>query len=607
MFLPSQLGFNPQTIRARSILSSPRFLDLDRRYNYFRAKQWDQRGYDFDGRPVTKGDGYLTWSSAPSPVDKAPFHVPLRQRRPSAVYRLPRAIVRAFTEMLFSEKRFPTFRVPGSTTTEHFVESLAKVSKLRKKMILARNIGGSQGTVGLSWGFVDGKPRVSVHQGKNLVVHEWRDRENLIPAHVSEILNYCEDKFDTERMQYTREWWWYRRDWTEMEDVVFKPQKMVNDREPEWIPDDTQWIRHNDGICHFEWIQNLPNDESVDGICDYEGSFENFDTLDTMLSVIARGAVLNLDPTVKLKMKIEDVARMGLRKGSDNAIVTGVDGDASYMELGGTSLTAGIELFNSLRRNTLETCGCVLPDPDEIAAAGISSVAIRAIYAPMTDGVDTRKTQYGEAMERVLLNMLRVARARWNVPVRVVDPEGNEDQVIFTLDLPPRIEKRTEVDAGPPSPLDAQMEPDPMQEAPVPSAHEDEEFDRIEQEPGDGEQIETTWGPDFLPTPDDLQKMATTFTTANGGVPIMSAQTSVEQWASYQGLDPSEEWRRTAEDKKKNDAQQAAMMPPGMGGPPGMGMPPGMGPPGGPPPPGGDPNADPNAPPDDEQPPPFGM
>ena len=47
--------------------------------------------------------------------------------------------------------------------------------------------------------------------------------------------------------------------------------------------------------------------------------------LDTLVSVVMKGATLNLDPTLVLKMDPELVSRKGVLKGSEHALVVGDD------------------------------------------------------------------------------------------------------------------------------------------------------------------------------------------------------------------------------------------------------------------------------------------
>lgn len=554
--------------RARTFINSQRYKDLDRRRSYFDCSQHDFKQFDFEGRVISSGGGI----SATQPLlssEKFSSYVPLRSRRPSAPYRIARVIVKSFTNMVFGEGRFPTFRVEGDTDTQDFVQTLVRTMHMPTKMIQARNIGGSVGTVGLSHCFIEGKPRLEVHNGRDLYVHEWADRSQCLPRHVTELFQLPTDEFDVQKQKYVRNMYWYRRDWTPNVDVVFVPVKDEPGKTPIWIPDLSKSEEHNDGLIHFAWIQNQPSDD-IDGLPDYEGLYENFDTVDLLLSVITRGATLNLDPTLKLKMDPDIVNRMGVKKGSDNALVVGEEGDAEYLELAGTSIEAGIKLFEAKRRAILEVSECVIPNPDEITANGTSSVAMKMLYAPMLGACDLLREQYSKGMIQVLEPQVTIARAASRSTVTIYDAEGNEQEAERHVMLPPRVEHEPETDD----------DGNPTGE---------QTTKQVERTPGEGGEIEPQWGPYFMPTPTDQQNTVTTLSTAVGAQPIMSTQTATEIVMTVFNRSPTDELAKVAAEKKQQSDQQASMLQQNLGGQVGSKgqLPPGASPKGSPKPPGG--------------------
>lgn len=549
---PNHTTFGPTTFRGTSVLSSPRYRELDRRAAYYHCRQHDEKGYDWDGRILSlAGPGALASQPLISKA-VAPYYVPLSSRRPSAPYRLARVVTNAFTNMIFGAQRFPDFKTPGDEDTQDFDEALVKAANLRTKMIRARRIGGSCGTVGLSWCYdYKGRPRVSTHEGKYLYVHEWDDREELVPAWVTEVYLTPKDEWDGQRRKYVRNWYWRRRDWTEGEDIVFVPQLYQANKEPIWQPDATQSVTHDDGFCHFVWIQNLPSEE-IDGECDYDGLYEFFDQLDVMLSVISKGAVLNLDPTLVLKVDRDIVGTMGVAKGSDNSLVVGEEGGAEYLELLGSSIEAGVKLFNEKRRAALEVAQCVVPDPSENSAADTSSLTLKTRYMPMLGKCEVLREQYGGGMKRLLEQMTEVARLKGGKPRTIYekDEEGNitEKSVVLYVTLPPKVVEQEAHDA------------ETGEAVTDPASGEKQtrtQFEPRQPGPGGGE-LEVVWPEYFPPTPADKQQAATALTTANGGKPVISQQTSVEQAASMFGVSPDEEWERVQKDGANDDAKLAA-------------------------------------------------
>lgn len=586
-----------EKFRASALLKSERFYELGRMKAYFDCTQHDWQKYDFDGRIRRKGP------EAQQPLltqEQAGFYVPLRQRRPCAPVRLGKAIVSAFTNLLFGEERWPRFLCPGDADTQDYAEALAKEEELRVQMVAARNLGGSQGAVGLSWSFDRGKPRVKYHSVQHLYVHEWEDREKLVPSHVSEFFVFHEDEYDEQKARMVRNWYWHRCDWTPDETVGFARQPFKPGYEPEWVPDPEASVQHGFGFAPFVWIQNQPS-QDPEGVPDYHGQYDAMDTLDVTSSVVSRGTILNCDPTVVLKMNAAVVARTGIKKGSDNAIAVGESGDAHYMELAGSGLDAGLKVKADQRAQILEACECVIPNPDQVAAAGTSSVAIKAIYAPMLGKSAIHRELYGGGIRRLIEQQLKVARERHGRTVMVQnpgDPENGippfEEEVVETVVLPPKV---VEVPPPPPPP----PEIDPATGVPVPTDPEEEQaltipiVEEVERVPGKAERVELGWGEWFPMTPQDKNQAVQAVQTASGGKAVLSQQTATEEAARIFDRNPVEEWQRVRKVTAEDQAREAQMfkqaggavdpdaepeldeegnpVPKPPGGPPGLGKP----------------------------------
>jgi hypothetical protein len=384
---------------------------------------------------------------------------------------------------------------------------------------------------------------VNVLNTKNLFVHSWDDREELVPRHVTRALLYPRDIWDPERKRFVRAYYWHRRDWTPDVDIVFKSLRYENGVDPadQWEPDLGKSVQHNDGVCHVVWGQNKPS-EDVDGEADYEGQYENFNELDIILSIVLRGAKLNLDPTLVVKADRDLVNRVGLRKGSDNALITDKDGDAKYLELAGTSLKAGLEVFNEYRRTILDACQCVMPDPDKIASAAVSSVALKMLYKPMLAEGEILRGMYGQALARGVEHMIVTARRMSDHTVTVYDEEtGEEIEAQPELDMSPRIDAKpvTDEDGRPTG---------------------EDEYEFVERHPGEAEDVVPKWPQWFPPTPADISQTTTAVTTAVGvGTSVMSQQTGAEIVAQAYGLDPAEEHRRVQKQAAEAQANTESM------------------------------------------------
>jgi hypothetical protein len=475
---------------------------LQRRESYAQCSQHWHKFADFDGNVRMPGPPTSVPMFASAP---APFLVPLAQRYPRAQYPLAKLIVNAFSALLFGEDRCPALKYPGDDDASDYAAALVLACDLWPKMIQARNWGGGCGTVGISWSFHAGKPRIEIHRAKHLVVHEWLDRQELVPAKISEVYTYPYEEWDAEKRRFVQNWYWYHRYWDTDRDVLFEPcpvrehGKVV---EPTWVP--AEVIEHNDGAAHFVWVQNIPSDE-IDGLPDYDGQTDDFDDLDIVYSVLTRGTVLNLDPTLVLKMDPAKLQTREVAKGSDNALRVGADGDAKYLELAGTSVTAGLALFNEKKKAILEVAQCVLADPNEVAAAGISSVALKVIYAPMLSAGNVLRGTYGKAVAQLVSQMMRVARDR------------SDEEIVK---LPPRVVSDVDSTTG----------------------EKNEKL--VERVPGVSEDLDLQWPAYFQATATDRTAEIATLSTATGAKQIISTQTANEEAAKTYGRDPAEEWKR---------------------------------------------------------------
>lgn len=561
LYSAAKLGLDPSTcssagFNARLLLEGERFQSLAHKERFFRGQQHDHKVFDFNQRMV----------KAPSGVQpllgglQSASYVALDQRRPCAPYRLDREIVKGFTRLVFGRGRWPAINVVGDKMTQRFAEALVRASRMPLVMIRARNLGGACGTVGLSWRYWQGSPRVQVHNARALHVHEWADRELLVPAHVTEVLQYEQDEWNQKEKRVEKRTFWRRRDWTPQADVTFLDVPASDD--PEWVIDDSDGATfvHADGFAHFVWVQNQPD---LDGSCedgesDLETLFDNLDMVDVVSSATALGGAKNLDPTLVLDVDSAELGSAPVQKGSDNAIAFKGASSSKYLEISGAAISAGKDLLGEQTRQVRDVAGYVKPDPDKVAAAGTSGRALELLYGPMIAEADTLREQYGRAIEQLLEQMIASAKARMpergedgelSYPVEVSGEEeaaeGEEPQereVDFYVALPPIVEERDV--------LDATGQITGKKEIVVTELH-----------PGQGGDVELKWG-DYFPKSDaDLQARATTLSTASGGKPIVSHRTAVELFASELGLDPAAEWKLVEAQVAADKAAQAGMFP----------------------------------------------
>jgi len=513
-------------IQLKNLGETDRVRRLSRLWAYYVGCQHLHNSYDWDGREVLGDDP--DWVTAATSSNKfvgkddvdPGFFIPMRHRRPCATFPMAPVVVNGFTAFLFGEGRWPEIRVDGDADTQDYVRAIVDAAKIREAMLLARSMGGAMGTACISYTLVTGTPRTEVHDAKNIQVLAWADRGFLIPAHVVEIYKF--QKQEELDGKLARVWYWHKREWTASADIVYNDAPVGKGDDPVFTV--ASAVQHDLGFCPFVWVQNLPSGDGEDGLSDYDGLPDLFDQIDRLLSAVSKGTILNVDPTLLLKMRKEDLRGAQIRKGTDNAIVTGTDGSASYLELSGSSVAAGLAMLKQLVQHACERAKFVLIDPEKISGAAQSGKAIEYLYAPMIAQTDVLRLTWGEALKRLLEGMWKMCVAYHGRPATVMDPETGEAwESKTTVILPPRVVRGT-----------------------------DGSTTLVERAPGaGGNNIRLVWPPYFQPTISDIDTAIRVASTSVGGAQLFSER-SMRAWAArYVGVqDIDEEERIIAQERE---------------------------------------------------------
>jgi hypothetical protein len=381
-------------LRNKRLGMSPRQQRMDELWSWFRGAQYDRCYYDWDGRKIVKESSLRAqiYSGEQVPPGFTTFgleNYPLDWRKPRLSYNLPKVVVNRFTGMLFGQSRHPKLHWVGDRKTESFMKALLEeVGRFWATWAEARNHGGAQGTACISFQFLEGRLRFTVHN-PTWVDPKFRDGASLDLESLEVRYQYPVETWNEERSAFEEVPYWYRRVIDGQKDIVFEPVPVGAGDEPYWTPKTE--VEHGFGFCPAVWVQNLPLEDDIDGVPDCEGIYDDVPAMDRLLSQAFKGVETNCDPTLIVGDKGERPDT--IKKGSDNAIIGSESLKAEYLELSGEGAKVAMDLFEKKRQLNLEVVQCVLDHPDAVQR---TATEVDRVYSSMLDKVGQLREQYGE-------------------------------------------------------------------------------------------------------------------------------------------------------------------------------------------------------------------
>lgn len=434
----SKAAFDQTAARIERMGLTERQLRLNHLFSWYTTNQYDNRKVDFDGKerpdPIER-EAIITASYIPPGFYDVGQQYPIKYRRPLAPYHLARVIVDRFTELLFSEGRIPKLRVLGDANTEDYAAAIIEETDYWGRWMMARKLGGAMGSVAVGFQFLDGEPRVEVHDPR-WCFPEFEDRTTHKLKLIEKRWMYSKE----ERVPDGKGGWkwgsvayWYRRIITKTQDIVFKPAKVEKGEEPIWEIDFDSSVDHNLGFCPVVWVQNHEVLDDIDGESDCHGVYDMIEQMDLLTSMAIRGVVSNCDPTVVVT---SDEAMSSISKGSDNTVKLKSGDDFKYVEIDGSGPKAARELSAELREAILEVTQTHLQKEGSVAK---TATEVEREFASMLAKASMLRRQYGKGAVALMKMILRAAQ-------RMAQGFRGEDgqMVKMFLKLPPRVEEDEE-------------------------------------------------------------------------------------------------------------------------------------------------------------------
>lgn len=344
-------------------------------------------------------------------------YIPLRLRRPSVRYTLPRIVTEDSVALLFSEGHFPAID-SSDRAVRSTLAAIGKAVRLNEVMTDAA-LRGSIGSVGLLLRILRGRPFVTAMDTVNLTPI-WRPDAPDTLASITERYKLPASAFIAAgyTLPDTVGTYWFTRRWDDQAETWFLPQPIGDAGPP--TPDASRSITHNFGFVPIVWVRNLPGPswtgDPADGACTFRAAIETSIEIDYQLSQAGRGLKYSSDPTLLIK---EPAAIEGeLVRGAGNALVVSEHGDAKLLEIGGTAAAAVIEYVRTLREFALESVHGNRSDASRLSAA-TSGRALELMNQGLIWLADNLRISYGEGALLTLARM--ILRAGFQYKLRIGD------------------------------------------------------------------------------------------------------------------------------------------------------------------------------------------
>ena len=336
-------------------------------------------------------------------------YIPLRLRRPSVRYSLPRIVVEDSVALLFSDGHFPTLESPDHEVRA-VLGAFAKETRLMQVMTEAA-ISGSVGTTAILLRILKGRPFLEVLD-PSFLAPEWDPAAPDTLVRVTQ--RYKVPGRDLAAMGYElaepSRVYWFQRVWDQQAETWFLPLA-VGSGGPV-MPDPSRTVRHGLGFVPIAWIRNLPGGEGPDGACTFRAAIETGIEIDYQLSQAGRGLRYSADPTLLIK---EPAGIEGdIVRGAGNALLLSEKGDARLLEIGGTASSAVLDYVRLLRELALESVHGNRADASRLAAAA-SGRALELMSQGLVWLADNLRVAYGEGGILPLARMVLQAAATHRV------------------------------------------------------------------------------------------------------------------------------------------------------------------------------------------------
>ena len=348
-------------------------------------------------------------------------YIPLRDRRPSVIYSVPRVVVGRSVNLLFGGKHWPQISEPSKELSDYFLD-LNRTTPIQGVMLEAATVGAA-GSVFVAFAIAEDRTFYEVWPSRFCIPIFDRMRELeeiliLFPTYGYELLSIG---FNSKELQDRKDdLWFYAKKLTKQEEIVYEPIPCDQFKSPSESlkKNNDRSTRHGLNMVPGAWIRNFPKSNGLDADATYGGPILNLCVeIDYQLSQCGRGLKYNSDPQLLIKEPPQPTAQGELFgatsriRSASNALIVGSEGDAKLLEISGQGQKVVLEFVEKLRRYAIEIARGSHKDPDK-AYGNMSGRAMEILDEELIGLCNDLRLSWGEAGLKPLLTKILLAQKK---------------------------------------------------------------------------------------------------------------------------------------------------------------------------------------------------
>lgn len=444
------------------IKKSDRLIQLEIFDRYLDGKQYDHLSREFDEDQVP---GY-----------SVPTYVPMRDRKPSIQYGLPKMVARAVARKLFAGRHAPSFVLEDDPEMVKEIVDLLKEASAESEMLETVTLG-SVGSACMAFKFVktpdSEEPQLALNTYRaKICFPEFDQLKELKKLRIAYLvtgawfidLGYAIDAHD-EAVDAQKNYW-FIEDLTRSEEIHYFPIKESQWNPVDGLPEpgaifpernkekkaelvritegDLKLVKHDLGIVPAQWFRNLFGGEFPNGDSLFEPALDNLIIYDYGMSQLDLGIKNCAIPMVQIiGSPISPVGQDGQPiprspsryiqfepefKGMDGGS-TGKQG-AELIEPTGEGMAVGITYYEKIKKDMTQEIASSRKDPDKVTTA-MSGKGMEMVEEEFSDLTMELRLNYGSnGYLKLVKKILRAA-----IKLKLSRFEGLTEKAIAKLEL----------------------------------------------------------------------------------------------------------------------------------------------------------------------------